>query len=429
MIKTINNDTIKEILYHANLANGLKVYVMPKKGYVKKYAIYATRYGSIDNRFRINNGKQPIEVPDGIAHFLEHKLFEEEKGNIFSEFSKLGAQANAYTNFTTTAYLFSCTDNFYESLNLLLNFVARPYFTDENVNKEKGIIAQEIRMYQDNPNWKVFFNLLKALYKNHPVKIDIAGTIESINRIDKDILYKCYETFYNPSNMVLFTVGDLDPDRVFKETEDIIKQLNLPSRTKIERLYPDEPYDIGKRRIQETMEVSTPLFAIGFKERNTSTKGRELMDMDIITNICLDLLIGRSSRLYNRLYNEGLINETFEKEYSGEVNYGFSMIAGESSDPQRVVSAIMDEIILINKEGLDGDYFLRIKKKHFGQLISYFNSIEFIASNFINFVFKDINILDYPQAIQDMDFERVQQRFAEHFNTDNFATSIIKAKK
>ncbi|HHU64193.1 MAG TPA: insulinase family protein [Clostridiales bacterium] len=405
------------------------MYVIPKKGYARKYAVYATKYGSIDNEFRADNEKQPTKVPDGIAHFLEHKLFEEEKGNIFNEFSKLGAQPNAYTNFTTTAYLFYTTDNFLESLNLLLNFVSRPYFTDENVNKEKGIIAQEIRMYHDNPNWRVYFNLLKALYKNHPVRIDIAGTIESINSIDKDMLYKCYKTFYNPSNMVLAIVGDVDPDRVFKETEDIIKRLDLPSSTRIERLYPGEPYDVNKGRIQETMEVSTPLFAIGFKERNTGVKGKELMERDIITNICLDLLIGKSSRLYNKLYDQGLINETFEKGYSGQVEYGFSMIAGESSDPQRVVAAVMDEINLMNKEGLDDDYFNRIKKKHFGRFLSYFNSIEFIASNFIDSVFKDINMLEYLQAIQDMDLDRVQQRFAEHFNTHNFATSIIEAKK
>ncbi len=355
MIKTFKNDVIGEVLYHTALTNGLRMYVIPKKGYARKYAVYATKYGSIDNEFRADNEKQPTKVPDGIAHFLEHKLFEEEKGNIFNEFSKLGAQPNAYTNFTTTAYLFYTTDNFLESLNLLLNFVSRPYFTDENVNKEKGIIAQEIRMYHDNPNWRVYFNLLKALYKNHPVRIDIAGTIESINSIDKDMLYKCYKTFYNPSNMVLAIVGDVDPDRVFKETEDIIKRLDLPSSTRIERLYPGEPYDVNKGRIQETMEVSTPLFAIGFKERNTGVKGKELMERDIITNICLDLLIGKSSRLYNKLYDQGLINETFEKGYSGQVEYGFSMIAGESSDPQRVVAAVMDEINLMNKEGLDDD--------------------------------------------------------------------------
>ena len=207
--KFYKNRIINEEVISAKLDSGLDVLLIPKKGYIKKYAIFSTKYGSNDNKFIPINENDVIQVPEGIAHFLEHKLFEEPEGNIFDEFSKLGTNVNAFTNFNQTSYLFSCTDNFCESLELLIKFVQNPYFTDENVEKEKGIIAQEIKMYEDNPGWRVFFNALKGMYFEHPVKIDIAGTIESIQNIDKETLYKCYNTFYNPKNMVLVTVGEI----------------------------------------------------------------------------------------------------------------------------------------------------------------------------------------------------------------------------
>lgn len=245
-MQQLYNERIDEKMLLQELDNGLKVYIMPKRGYTKQFAIFATHFGSNDSKFIAPGDTDVTEVPDGVAHFLEHKMFEEEEGSIFEQFSKLGASANAYTNFTTTAYLFASTENFYENLKLLVKFVQNPYFTDENVEKEKGIIAQEIRMYQDDPNWKVYFNALEALYHVHPVRKDIAGTIESISQINKEILYKCYYTFYHPENMVLFAVGDIDIDK----TLDIIKENMRQDKKqgKIKRIYPKEPLSVYKKR-------------------------------------------------------------------------------------------------------------------------------------------------------------------------------------
>ncbi|MDE4542068.1 pitrilysin family protein [Thermoanaerobacterium sp. R66] len=418
----IFNDLIKEKMYKYEHKSGLNVFVMPKKGFIKQYAIFATHYGSNDREFIIPGESEPTHVPDGIAHFLEHKMFEEESGSIFEEFSKNGASANAYTNFTTTAYLFSCTDNFYSNLRLLLDFVQRPYFTDENVEKEKGIIAQEIRMYDDDPSWRLFFNMLGGLYHVHPVKIDIAGTIESISKIDKDILYKCYNTFYHPSNMVLFVIGDIDVDKVAEIVNDSVKSKKRDGH--IKRIYPDEPTKINKNYVEQKMSVSMPLFNIGFKDNDIGYGGKRLLKRDITTQICLEILAGRSSDLYEELYNDGLIDTTFDVEYVGEVDHGYSIIGGQSVDPEAVKKALIAKISSIYK--VDDADFYRIKRKLLGRFIKSFNSVESIAHNFISYYMKDINILDFTSVIEDITPDDVLNRFKTHFNEDNCVLSVVK---
>ncbi|MEG6565502.1 pitrilysin family protein [Thermoanaerobacterium saccharolyticum] len=418
----IFNDLIKEKMYKYEHKSGLNVFVMPKKGFIKQYAIFATHYGSNDREFIIPGESEPTHVPDGIAHFLEHKMFEEESGSIFEEFSKNGASANAYTNFTTTAYLFSCTDNFYSNLRLLLDFVQRPYFTDENVEKEKGIIAQEIRMYDDDPSWRLFFNMLGGLYHVHPVKIDIAGTIESISKIDKDILYKCYNTFYHPSNMVLFVIGDIDVDKVAEIVNDSVKSKKRDGH--IKRIYPDEPTKINKNYVEQKMSVSMPLFNIGFKDNDIGYGGKRLLKRDITTQICLEILAGRSSDLYEELYNDGLIDTTFDVEYVGEVDHGYSIIGGQSVDPEAVKKALIAKISSIYK--VDDADFYRIKRKLLGRFIKSFNSVESIAHNFISYYMKDINILDFTSVIEDITPDDVLDRFKTYFNEDNCVLSIVK---
>lgn len=418
----IFNDLIKEKMYKYEHESGLNVFVMPKKGFIKQYAMFATHYGSNDREFIIPGESEPTHVPDGIAHFLEHKMFEEESGSVFEEFSKNGASANAYTNFTTTAYLFSCTDNFYSNLKLLLDFVQRPYFTDENVEKEKGIIAQEIRMYDDDPSWRLFFNMLGGLYRQHPVKIDIAGTIESISRIDKDILYKCYNTFYHPSNMVLFAVGDVDVDKIAEIVNDSVK--TEKRNGEIKRIYPDEPTKINKNYVEQKMSVSMPLFNIGFKDNDIGYGGKRLLKKDITTQICLEILAGRSSDLYEKLYNDGLIDTTFDVEYVGEVDHAYSIIGGQSVDPEAVKKALIAKISSINKVD-DGDFY-RIKKKILGRFVKSFNSVESIAHNFISYYMKDINILDFTSVIEDITPDDVLNRFKTHFNEDNCVLSVVK---
>jgi len=426
MKKEIYSDILREKIYFHKLDNGLEIFILPKKDYTKKYAIFGTRYGSIDNKFIIPGEKEATEVPEGIAHFLEHKLFESEEGGVFNRFSKLGSNVNAYTNFNSTCYLFSCTDKFYENLSILIDFVQSPYLTDENVEKEKGIIEQEIRMYQDNPNWKVFFNGLRGLYANHPVRIDIAGTVDSIYKINKDELYKCYNTFYVPNNMVVFIVGDVDRDETYKTIEKSLKASYKKLSGDVERILPEEAKGIKEKKIEEKLSVSMPLFNIAFKNTNNFLEARELLRTDIETKVLLDTVFGRSSKLYKRLYDQGLINENFETEYTFDVSYGHSVIGGESKDPESVYKAICDEIEAIKNKGLNKEDFERVKKKSIGQHISSYNSVEFIANTFISYYFKGINLFDYITELQSLDYESVSKRFNEHFDLDKGVLSLVK---
>ncbi|WP_145614081.1 EF-P 5-aminopentanol modification-associated protein YfmH, partial [Bacillus licheniformis] len=240
MTKTIEFEQLKETLYYEKMPGGLDVYVLPKEGFNKTYAVFTTKYGSIDNQFVPLGKDEMVRVPDGIAHFLEHKLFEKEDGDVFQQFSRQGASANAFTSFTRTAYLFSSTSNVEENLETLVDFVQDPYFTEKTVEKEKGIIGQEINMYDDNPDWRLFFGLIENMYQEHPVRIDIAGTIESISHITKDLLYECYETFYHPSNMLLFVVGPVDPEAIIRQVRE--NQQKKP--------YTDQP-EIVRKEVKE----------------------------------------------------------------------------------------------------------------------------------------------------------------------------------
>ncbi|MDI3534283.1 MAG: hypothetical protein PWQ82_648 [Thermosediminibacterales bacterium] len=416
---------MKERIVSKVLDNGLSVFLMRKKGYNKKFAIYATHYGSIDNEFVIPGEEKPIKVPDGIAHFLEHKLFEEEYGSVMDRFAEQGASSNAYTNYTTTAYLFSCTDRFYENLDLLIDFVQKPYFTKENVEKEKGIIEQEIRMYLDDPGWRVFMNLLKALYHKHPVRIDIAGSVESIRQIDMDTLYKCYETFYNPENMVLFAVGDFDEAEALNKIESNFKKRKYEVHGKIKRFYPEEPKEIYKTKIVENLSVSEPLFHMGFKDTDVGYDGSKLLKKDITTRILLDMILGRSSKLYRQLYEEGLIDDRFSLDYEGQKDYGFCVIGGPTRDPEMLHDRILKGLEEYKVKGLNKEDYERNKKKMIGNYIKGFNSPEFIATTFISYHFKNINILQYLEYLNIITFKDVEERFSSFLDPKYHSYSVI----
>ncbi|MDN9858597.1 insulinase family protein [Clostridioides difficile] len=428
-MEKIVNDILKEEVYYEKLQNGLDVYFMPKRGFMKKYAILATNYGSNDLEFVPIGEDKKIRVNEGIAHFLEHKMFEQpDGGDAFDKFSKLGVNANAFTNFTMTAYLFSATENFYESLEHLIDYVQTPYFTDENVEKEKGIIAQEIKMYNDDPDWNVYFNCLKAMYVNYPARIDIAGTVDSIYKITKEELYKCYNTFYNPGNMALFVVGDLDVEKVI----DVTKKSNNYKVDKlsksIERFYPEEPDGVKEKEVIEKFPISMPMFNIGFKDSNVGLKGKELLRKEIVTDILVGMLFKKGSKLYEDLYMQGLINENFGAGFSSQVDYAFSIIAGDSKEPKKVKEIILDYIEKSKKEGLSKEEFERTKKKKIGSFIKCFDSINFIGNSFISYVFKDINLLDYLDIIKDITFEEVEERLKEHFKEEYCVISIVEPK-
>ena len=422
------DELIKETLYFREIKPGLQLYVLPKTGYQKQYAVFSTRFGSIDNSFRVGGKGDIINVPDGVAHFLEHKLFEDADGDVFHRFAALGASANAYTSFTQTAYLFAATANFRQNLDLLLNFVQDPYFTEETVSKEQGIIAQEIRMYEDNPQWCLFFNLLEALYKEHPVRNDIAGTVESIAGITPEVLYNCYNTFYHPANMGLFVVGgDIDPDKVGEQVEENIRKRNYDQLGEIERFYPQEPFAVNKKRISKSMVVAEPLINIGFKgESPERLKGKEKMRHEILGDLVTSIIFAESEPLYNELYEEGLISEQFDAGFVSEKNYSYSIIGGETRDPELLYEKIMHAIEGIKKTGFTEEQIERHRRAKLGDFMSRFNSLEFIANNFLAYRFKDMDILSYPEAIKEVKVEDVNSALQEQFSVEKHAVSVIE---
>ena len=429
MTRILENKLLKEQVYMRRVDPGLEVYVLPKKGYIKKYATYATHFGSVDSRFIVGGEGKELSVPDGVAHFLEHKLFEDEEGNAFDRFATLGASSNAFTNFNNTAYLFSSTENFEESLELLLDFVQNPYFTEESVEKEKGIIEQEIRMYEDNPQWRLFFNLLAAMYKEHPVRVDIAGTVESIRQIDKYVLYKCYRTFYHPSNMAVFVVGDVDPERVLDQVEANVSKRNYQPLGEIKRIYPQEPRELEKEYVMQELVVSQPVLNIGFKERDLGYEGDRLFKRELVTNLVLDVVFGSSSKLYNELYEEGLIDDEFDAGYVAERDYSHTVVGGETADPDRLFERLVAGIKQAQNTGISTETFEHYRRKMMGEFLKSFNSLEFIANNFLAYHFRKINFFDYLDVLQNMTLEDVNSRLTDHFTADNMARSLIMPKK
>jgi len=402
----------------------LKCIVVPKKGYYKKHATFSTQYGSIDNEFIIPGEKTNTRVPDGIAHFLEHKLFEQKDGSVMDKFAALGSRPNAFTSFNQTVYLFSCTDLFRENFDLLLNFVQNPYITEESVEREKGIIGQEINMYRDDPGWRVSFNLLEAFYEKHPVKFDIAGSIESISKITKDTLYKCYETFYHPSNMVVTVVGDVDHIQVFEQIEKNIQPTKKTSE--IKRIFPEESDSINKKYIEQDMPVSTPLFYTGFKDNNFRLQGLEILKYELAVKLLMSLIIGKSSELYTKLYDKGLINSTFEMDFSIEKSYAYSMLGGESVNPEAVQDSIIKEIRKLRDNGLDPQIVDRLLKASKGRFLRQMNSVESISRTFINLYFKGLTMFDYLDVYDTISFDYITDVFDKHFDIERMALSVVK---
>lgn len=419
----IENKSIGEVMYIGEHKSGLGVFVIPKPGFVKKYAIFGTRYGSIDSKFIPKGGSEPITVPDGIAHFLEHKMFEQPDGtNAFDKFAKYGANANAFTSFNCTCYLFSCTENFNENFEHLLSYVQEPYFTKENVEKEQGIIGQEIRMYDDDPDWQVQFNLLKALYANHPVKIDIAGTVESIAEIDKDVLYTCYNTFYDPSNMAVCVVGDINPDEIADIVEKTITKEG--TGTAAVSVYPDEPAGAYEKEIRSKLDVAIPLFNLGFKD-NEPAQGDELLKNEIAMKILVKLIAGRSSDLYNSMYEEGLINANFATDIMCEPQFSCVVFGGESEQPEEVCKRIEDTIEDLKANGINKEDFERVRKAVMGGFARGFNDVESIGTMVVRNILNGINIFNFHEIYETVDMEFVTKRLNEVFTKENMAVSIV----
>jgi predicted Zn-dependent peptidase len=426
-MESIRYERLQETLYHGKLANGLTVYVLPKPGFSKTYATFSTRFGSIDNHFQLA-GQEAVQVPDGVAHFLEHKMFEEPEGDVFSKFADKGASANAFTGFERTAYLFSATDHVYDSLETLVNFVQNPYFTEQNVEKEKGIIGQEIRMYDDNPEWRSYFGLIEAMYKHHPVRIDIAGTVESIAEITKDTLYECYRTFYHPSNMVLFVVGGVDPDKVFALIEANQAAKDYKPQGEIKRIQPVEPAEVDRKEKITRLPVSLPKCFFGFKEPSGMPHGDKLIERELGVKLMLDLLVGTSSTVYQTLYDEKLISDSFGHEYNLSADYGFSAFGGDTPDPDKLISRFRELIEPIMAEGFAAADFERILRKRIGSYLRMLNSPEAIASEFTRYAFNGGDLFKVLSVYESMKLDTINGLLREHFHWDRLAVSLVKSE-
>ncbi|MGN0642514.1 MAG: EF-P 5-aminopentanol modification-associated protein YfmH [Huintestinicola sp.] len=401
--------------------SGLTIYIWQVKDHSVKHALFGTKYGSVNTTFKTKDDPDFITVPNGIAHYLEHKLFENEDCDVFRLYAKTGAAANAYTSFDKTCYLFTCTDNFKESLEILLDFVQKPYFTEETVRKEQGIIGQEIRMYDDNANWKVFFNLLGGIYHENPVKIDIAGTQESIAQINADLLYRCYNTFYNLHNMVLAIAGDVDPDDILESCDRLLK----PSQDKeLVSIIPEEPISVASKFVSQKLEVAVPIFNLGYKSAPISAD--TIAADEVKSDLALALLTDESTDFYKELYDEGLINSTFSSEtFSGE-GFFVPLFGGESRDPEKVCARINEHIEKCKKTGFDRDHFEILRKAYYGSLIRSLNDPEALATSLINSGMRGTGTaFSTIEAVASVTLEEVEQFLRERFDTDNYTLSVI----
>lgn len=418
--KKFTDKKLGETVYCGKHPSGLEIRVLSKEGYDSAYAVFGVKYGSIDTAVKNSSGEFET-IPEGTAHFLEHKLFESEDLNAFERFAKTGASANAYTSFEKTAYLFKGSDKIEESLEILLDFVQNPYFTQQTVEKEQGIIGQEIRMYQDLPDWQVMFNMLKALYSSHPVRIDIAGTQESIAQIDADLLYRLYENFYNPANMVLCVVGGIDHKKVAEIVEKNIKKTEgVACERKFEK---ENPVPV-QSYIEEKLSVAQKQFMLGFKE-DISEPLLSLED-EIASQIMLEAITGKASPLFKKLLDEELIDMGFGSELFNGFGFSCVMLGGTSKDPEKVAAIIKEEFARLNAEGINPEAFERAKRKLYGRMVMNYNDIDDTANMLMNLYFNGYEPFAEIEACKGITLEKAQERLAK-IKDEYSALSVISS--
>ena len=414
---------IGETVLSETLPNGLRLCVVPKPGYRKRYAFFATRYGGMDTRFCL--GGQWLDTPGGIAHYLEHKMFDTEDGNALQTLSQNGAEPNAFTANSMTAYYFDCTEHFEENLRLLLSFVSVPYFTEESVNKERGIIAQEIRMTEDSPDWRIYKNLLGCLYSKSPVRFPIAGTVESIAEITPETLYDCHKAFYTPSNMILCVVGDVEPEGVLACANDVLPGVG---GAVIERDYGgEESPAVAQKELIFPMEVASRQFLLGFK-CDVAAPGDALLRQTLIGEMACDILLGESSPLYARLYNDGLINGSFGGDFDQLPGLAYLYAGGESRDPGAVSDAIMAEAARLVREGIDPGFFERTRRAGFGASLRALSSFENIAVGLADGYFRGFDPYRFPELYDALTPEDVRAFLRENVTEERRAISILEPK-
>ena len=420
-MQIIENNKIKEKLYIEKIDNGLTIMVIPKKTR-KKYIVWSTNFGSIDNKFYAPGEQVLTVVPDGIAHYLEHKLFEQENGeNSLDVLSSIGVEANAYTTNDHTAYLYECTDNFDEALDEFMNYVQNPYFTDENVEKERGIIEQEIMMYDDYPDWALYMNAMKCMYKDNEINIDVAGTKETIAKINKDKLYKIYNAFYKPDNMIIVLSGDFIPEDIIEKIKSKITIKANPIQTK--RVYNKEQEEIVEKYIEKEMNISMQTVLIGYKDNDLS---EEKVKKDIAIDILGGIIFGKSSSLFEKLYEEGKIFSEPAINYEFSKTFAHVLIQFQTNYVDEVLKEISNEIDRLKKDGLDQESFDRNKKRVYGDLIKDYNDVSEIATGIVADYFKNINSFDYFEEFSSINKEYVESVLKELFVESKKVVSVIK---
>ncbi len=415
---------IGETVFEEVLDNGLHVFVFPKPEFGKSYAFFATRYGGMDTRFRL--GDKWLDTPMGIAHYLEHKMFDTPDGNALQTLSAAGASPNAFTSTDITGYHFECTDKFWDNLRTLLTFVSVPYFTEESVEKEQGIIAQEIRMYEDNPGWQVYHMLMENLYVHNPVRNSVAGSVESIAEITAETLYHCHEAFYTPSNMVLCVAGNVDPEEVCALAREILPGENKPSIPRDRGA--DEPREAGAPYSERTMAVATPLFQMGVKVR-PGEDGPAQLRQRLLGDLACEALMGSSSPLYSRLYAQGLINSSFYCGYSDDPGTAFLIVGGESKDPAAIRDAILAEADRVRAEGLDEGLFQRLKKAAYGAYVRGLNSFENLCVSQARAYFAGQDPWTFPELYDGMTRQDAEAFLRDWLRPEHVTLSVIRPEE
>ena len=413
-------DRVGERMYREKLENGLTVCVFPKPEFQKGYAFFATNYGGMDVRFCLDGVW--TDSPAGVAHYLEHKMFDTKEGNALQDLAANGASPNAFTSSAITGYYFESTEKFEENLRILLSFVSQPWFTQESVDKERGIIGQEIGMIQDNPDWKVFTNLMAALYQHHPIRLSVAGSVESIAQITPDTLYACHKAFYDPANMVLCVAGPVEAEQVCAIAREILPKEAGPIAG---RDYgPQEPEQVAQSLVEETMAVSTPIFQLGYKG-DAPERGEAGARQELLGELACEALLGNSTPLYARLYREGLINRNFSYGYEAVPGAAFLAAGGESKDPQAVREAVQQEAERIVREGVDPDLWRRIKKGSYGGKVRSLNSFETLCIGQAQSFFAGSDLLDFPRLFDTIEKADVENLIARWVTPERTALSVI----
>ena len=386
-----------ETVFYQKLPNGLPVYVLPKPGFSRKLAYFVTDFGAIHRDFTLDG--RPYHSPAGIAHFLEHKLFDMPEGDVMEQFAALGANPNAFTSYDLTAYHFSCTENFAESLALLLRFVSTPYFTRESVDKEQGIIGQEIGMHTDNPDSRSFEELMKNMYRSHPITVPILGDVESIGTITPEALYDCHRAFYRPGNMLLCVIGDVDPEQVVQLALDILPKEDTAVTTRVDTWA--EEMTCPAAYSEYEMEVAMPMFQLGFK-CEPPRLGREAVLEEVIGELAAEVLFGESSPLYLHLYESGIIDGSFGGGFETIEGMAMLVASGDSEDPEAIRDAILEEAKRLCREGISQEDFLRMKRSAMGRRLRDLDSFSSTAFRICAYHFTQFDYFRFPEIYKEV---------------------------